>query len=137
MEQHTRIGVYGLCLNDDLVLLTKLWDRYSAPGHWTLPGGGLEFGEHPEETLVREFYEETGLACDIGAVMNIGSTVVDPSRKYGRFQGIQIVYRVNASGEPRVVEENGSTVDARWVDLEQARTTLPTMPLVDIVLELI
>lgn len=86
---------------------------------------------------MREFYEETGLACDIGAVMNIGSTVVDPSRKYGRFQGIQIVYRVNASGEPRVVEENGSTVDARWVDLEQARTTLPTMPLVDIVLELI
>lgn len=135
MKQHTRIGVYGLCLLDDLILLTKLWDQYGAPGHWTLPGGGLEFGEHPEQTLVREFYEETGLACDIGAVIHIGSTVVDPSQKYGRLQALQVVYQVEASGEPRVIEENGSTVDARWVPIDQARESLPTVPMVRTLLE--
>ena len=27
---------------------------------WTLPGGGIDFGEHPDDAVVREVYEETG-----------------------------------------------------------------------------
>ena len=28
---------------------------------WTLPGGGIDFGEHPADAVVREVHEETGL----------------------------------------------------------------------------
>jgi ADP-ribose pyrophosphatase YjhB (NUDIX family) len=45
---------YGLCFTGEgLVLLVRL------PGSgWTLPGGSVERGEHPADTLVREVREE-------------------------------------------------------------------------------
>lgn len=38
-------------------------------GRWTLPGGRIEPGEAPEEAVVREVIEETGLDVRVGAVV--------------------------------------------------------------------
>lgn len=48
-------GVFGLHINDRAVLLTK--------NHrgWDIPGGKMEVDETPEEALVREVQEETGM----------------------------------------------------------------------------
>ena len=35
------------------------------PGTWGLPGGKLEYGETPEECIVRETLEETGLSVRV------------------------------------------------------------------------
>lgn len=37
--------------------------RLSKHGHgvWSFPGGHVEFGEHPEQAVIREALEETGL----------------------------------------------------------------------------
>ena len=58
--RRTHLGVYGIAIYDDKVLLIK---KAEGPyiGLLDLPGGGLEFGETPEQTLVREFREEAGL----------------------------------------------------------------------------
>lgn len=117
--------MYGVATNDGHVLLTQLWDRNPAPGAWTLPGGGMDFGESPEETLLREFHEETSLVPEIGPLVDILSWVPRP-----QLHVIQIIYRVAARGEPSVFEEDGSTVDVRWVptrDLDD----LTTVELVD------
>lgn len=62
------ILVGGLILNqDNKVLLTQrnerefpLWD-----GKWGLPGGHLEFGDHPEKRLLKEMKEELGVGVRI------------------------------------------------------------------------
>ena len=130
MERVVRIGVYGLALDGELILLTKLWDRGSAAGHWTLPGGGMEFGETPTETLTREFYEETGLHPQIGSLMDVRSIMPRPT-----MQSIQVVYSVNVTGVPRVIETHGSTVATAWVPLADM-DQLPVVGLVHSALQL-
>lgn len=50
-----RPSAYGLLIEDGKILLSKQWDGYD------FPGGGMEIDETWEETLIREFQEETGL----------------------------------------------------------------------------
>ncbi len=52
-----RPAAYGIVFKNDAVLLSPQFD----PGMYDLPGGGLDVGELPEEALIREVKEETGL----------------------------------------------------------------------------
>ena len=45
--------------NRFLILRVSMNDKYL--GQWDLPGGHLIVGENPEDGLIRETYEETGL----------------------------------------------------------------------------
>lgn len=56
-------GVYGICIQDGKVLLIKK-ARGPYKGTYDLPGGGIEFGESIEDTLKREFIEETDSTVD-------------------------------------------------------------------------
>ncbi len=52
-----RISIKALILDDEKrFLLTK-----EKNGKWELPGGGLDFGEKPQECLIREIKEEMGV----------------------------------------------------------------------------
>lgn len=53
----------GIIYNSDRteVLLTK---RCDVPV-WVLPGGGIEEGEFPENAVIREVWEETGLRVEV------------------------------------------------------------------------
>ena len=58
MNQIIRHGAYGIVIQGSKILLNQ---KKSGPykGLWALPGGAIEFGETPEETLKREFMEES------------------------------------------------------------------------------
>ncbi len=54
------IGAYGIILKDDRIPLVKK-SRGPYAGLMALPGGKIEWGEQPEDTLKRELVEELGL----------------------------------------------------------------------------
>ncbi len=71
-----RIGAYGLCRDDaGRVLLARNSELSTFPGLWTLPGGGVEQGEHPDDTVVREFAEETGLSVSVTGLRSVTADV--------------------------------------------------------------
>lgn len=60
-----RIRVCGLCWHTDKLLMVN-HKSLNESDFWAPPGGGVEFGESLEESLKREFQEETGLIIKPG-----------------------------------------------------------------------
>lgn len=121
-EPHTRMGAYALCVDAGRVLLTQIWEGDVDAGKWSLPGGGIDFGEGVVAGLHRELQEETGLVGEVHGVLDVVDHVYPPWRGWGPLHAIAVVYAVAARGEPHVVEVDGSTVAVRWVPLAEAAT---------------
>ena len=69
MLQVTRLGVYGVTVRDNQLLLVTKGNQGVYANLLDLPGGGVEFGESPEETLAREFQEEVGMVFESCALI--------------------------------------------------------------------
>lgn len=126
LEQHNafrlqRVAAYALVVQDGQVLLTRNSARGPHPGSWTLPGGGIDHGEDPRATVVREVREETGLTCTPGEVLDVTSTHFEGTAPSGRredFHALQVVFEgIVEPGDPRVLESGGTTDAAAWVPL--------------------
>jgi 8-oxo-dGTP pyrophosphatase MutT (NUDIX family) len=122
------VAAYALLTRDSEVLLPRMSGRTRIPGRWTLPGGGIDHGEDPREALRREVREETGLEIEPGAVADVHSSHFIGPRADGLvedYHGIHLIFRAvilptSLDREPRVVEVDGSTDAAAWLDREHA-----------------
>ena len=58
----------GVIFNQEnrILLVKSTYQRFHP---WGLPGGSLEYGERPEDTVKREVWEETGLNVEIKRLM--------------------------------------------------------------------
>lgn len=59
-----RVRVCGICWEKDRLLMVN-HKGITGSDFWSLPGGGLDFGQSIAETLAKEFEEETGLLIDL------------------------------------------------------------------------
>ena len=86
-----------------------------------MPGGGIEFGEHPDAAAVRELEEETGLIGEIDGVAGIFSHVYRKSTFSGggdlHFLGI--IYRMRIVGGELRDEIEGTTDQCAWLSPAQ------------------
>jgi 8-oxo-dGTP diphosphatase len=135
LPRWTRVAAYALCIDDaQRVLLARVAPGYIAAGIWTLPGGGLEFGEDPADGVLRELTEETGLTGRVLSLAFVDSItngpIVEGGKAYGPFHGVRITYRVEITGGELRDEVDESTDAAAWFSRDEI-ATLPRTELVD------
>jgi ADP-ribose pyrophosphatase YjhB (NUDIX family) len=128
--QRVRLAAYAWVERDERVLLVRIASTDPGAGHWTLPGGGLDFGEDPADGVLRELREETGLTGTVGALLAVRSVVLDPAttKSGDRIQAVGLLYRVEADAGDLVMEVDGSTDLAAWVPFAEL-DALPVVPL--------
>ena len=114
-----RVAAYAVIVREDGRMLLPHWSEGDHDG-WTLPGGGIDPGEHPEAAAVREVREETGYDVELDGLLGVDSIVVaaaDRLRVEDRdrsLHAIRIVYRAHVVGGELRVEEDESTDDVGW-----------------------
>ena len=102
-------GATAVVLHEDRVLLVKRADN----GRWAPVSGIVEPGEHPEQTVVREALEESGVTCEVVrlAWVNVTEPIHYPNGDVTQY--LDLTYRCRwLDGEPYAADDE--SLDARW-----------------------
>ena len=70
-------GAAGCVIKNNKILLILRTGNFVV---WEFPAGGIEFGENPEETAVREVREEVNLKVKSSGLLAIGSYVTSQKK---------------------------------------------------------
>jgi 8-oxo-dGTP diphosphatase len=136
LEPLRRIAAYGVCADAaDRVLLVRASAVSGTPGVWSLPGGAVDHGEHPYDTVVRETAAETGLSV---AVVRLRDVLADMRALPGRGLTIhtdRLVYEVSVRGGALRDRVGQPTDLARWLTRAEA-AALPLRPFTAAALDL-
>jgi 8-oxo-dGTP diphosphatase len=119
MKQVSRLGTYGILIHEGKILLTR---KTKGPyeGLWDLPGGGIEFGEAPEEALKRELLEEVALSIHQFEFSTVASAICNYEKEgepYA-FHHIGLIYKVLTwSKRPDLTAED----EHRWATISHLK----------------
>lgn len=121
MTGATRVAAYCIIVDEGQLLLAH-WNEGGGRG-WSLPGGGVEFGEDPADAAVREAFEETGYRVELLSMLGVDSTVVPAARRFDGsgvpLHAIRLLFEARVVGGELRDEVDGSTDQAAWFALDE------------------
>lgn len=119
-----RIATYGICRDGEgRLLLVRASPSLMLQGRWFLPGGGVQHGEHPPESLRREIEEESGLTVAVGPLLDVLSDV-RALPDGGSLHTVRLVYEIASWSGTLRPESDGTTDAVGWFSLEEV-TDIP------------
>lgn len=125
-----RVAAYAVIESESGVLLS----HWALGDRWTLPGGGIDPGEHPVDAVVREVLEETGYVCAVHELLLVDSIVTPAAQRMRAgeraLHSLRIVYRASVVSGDLAHELDGSSDEARWV-LPERLAELDHVSLID------
>lgn len=96
--------------------------RKVIPGQWHFAGGFVDEGESPEEAVIREVEEETGLNGEIFQLLDVNhSKEID----VGPDDTVRIVFHVGADSKD--AEARDDLEEVKWVDPEELEEEIGEM----------
>ncbi len=101
------INAYVVLYNNGRILLLKRKD-----GIWEFPGGGVDWGEHPEDSAIRELREETGIAVQ-KPLRYLGVTSATYRKGENEKHSVYIVYAAETNND--LVQLSGEHDEYRWL----------------------
>ncbi len=132
-DYDTRLAAYAVIVDEQERVLLALWNEGERP-QWTLPGGGVELHETPEQGAVRELREETGYDVELGRVLGVDSHVIPAEERHhdrGRpLRSLRVVFEARIVAGELTHEQDGTTDEARWIPLDEV-VELHRVPLID------
>jgi len=104
----------AIIIHDGMVLLTNA-SRGVTVGFWNLPGGFMEYGESPEDCIVRELREELGIGSKIKELIGVW----EKASMHHPYHLLAFVYlcevdNINFTLDPDEIAE------VKWFDIDEA-----------------
>lgn len=87
-----------------------------ALGHWSLPGGKVEWGESLREAVAREVREETGLDIEVEGLAGVIERIVPDDD--GTVQWHYVIHDYWAKPKGRELTPGDDASEARWVHVD-------------------
>jgi ADP-ribose pyrophosphatase YjhB (NUDIX family) len=115
LEPMRRIAAYAICVDAaDQVLLVRASVRSGTPGVWSLPGGAVDHGENPNDTVVRETAAETGLSVAVTHLVDVVADLRSLPNRGVTIHTDRLIYEVSVRGGALRDRVGQSTDLARW-----------------------
>ena len=103
------VWVAVICPGTSRVLLAKRGPNARNAGRWNFFGGGIDEGEHPEDTALRELAEEAGLDSGRDELIYLGNCFTGSKRN------LLFAVTAEAEFEPTI---NHESQDWSWVAID-------------------
>ncbi len=121
-EPLRRIASYAVCLDaSERVLLVRGSVNSGTPGLWSLPGGAVDHGEHPADTVVRETAAETGLSLSAGPLRDVLTDVRELRHRRLTIHTDRLVYDAQVRGGSLIERVDQPTDLADWFTQREAK----------------
>jgi ADP-ribose pyrophosphatase YjhB (NUDIX family) len=111
------VGVGAVIVKECKIALIKRGNEPSK-GKWTIPGGLVELAESPEQAVVREAKEETGLDVDTPTLIDVVSNVDFDDKGKVKYHYVIIDYFVHVKNG--IAQASSDAKELRWVPFEEA-----------------